>query len=272
MLETWAADAGTLISFGLRPKLRPAEDADYHDLVLRYGERPEFAVGVRELAAGLGLRVLAVSERVGVVVGAAGESPFAVRIADYAKEASVEGRVSVRVMHGLAHLAIAAACFPRAADLDDRDRLARVSVVGIDRYLRELCRRLDEEHEDDNLDPPSDDLLLERAWRAYAKRPPVMHTGDGRAGMRTTQQAISRALGWLVDQGMMTRVSDDDAGTFRSTERYRIQVKHLAAHNAWVELRCTMDDRDDPSAVESMAPDVDADGSVTDASEVDQGV
>jgi hypothetical protein len=239
-MDSWAAEAGQLLAFALRPKLRPADDAEYADLVRRFAEQQDFADTTRNVAAGLGLRILAVSERAGAVVGAMDDSPFAVRVSDYARDAAGDARVGVRVMHGLAHLAIAASCFPRPADLDDPDRIARVSVETVDAYLRQLCERLDEQHADANLDAPADEPLLERAWRDFQRRPPVMVTSDGRAGMRTTQQAISRALKWLVEQGMMSAVSADGRGTYRSSERYRIQVKQLAAHETWVEMRQTL--------------------------------
>lgn len=239
-MDSWAAEAGQLLAFALRPKLRPADDADYAELVRRFAERQDFADCARNTAGGLGLRILAVSERAGVVVGAMEDSPFAVRITDYARDAAGDSRVGVRVLHGLAHLAIAASCFPRPADLDDPDRIARVSVEAIDALLRQLCERLDEQHADVNVDAPVDEPLLERAWRDFQRRSPVIGTDDGRAGSRATQQVITRALKWLVEQGMMTAVSSDGGGTFRSTERYRVHVKQLAAHEAWAELRRTL--------------------------------
>lgn len=260
--ERYAADAGELIGYGLRPKLRPSEDGDYADLLRRYDEQPEFASAVVQTADGMGLRVLAASDRAGLVLGAAEDSAFAVRVSDYAKEASVESKVSLRVMHGLAHLAIAASAFPRPADLDDPDHIGRLTVSGVDRYLRDLCRRLDEQIDDDNVDAPADEPLLERAWRSYGQRPPVIGTVDGRAGNRSTQQAIARACNWLVEQGMLSRVSEDDGGTFRSTERYRIEVKHLACHETWLELRTAMGDDPDEAVTEAELTGVAADPSL----------
>lgn len=56
-----AADAARLVSFGLQPKLQPARDQEYADLLRRYREDPPFARLADAVATGLGLIVLEVS-------------------------------------------------------------------------------------------------------------------------------------------------------------------------------------------------------------------
>ncbi|MFD8960801.1 hypothetical protein ACFV0W_28645, partial [Streptomyces anulatus] len=72
-----AADAARLVSFGLQPKLLPARDAEYADLLRRYREESAFARLADAVATGLGLIVLEVSPRAGMAVTAGEDSVFA---------------------------------------------------------------------------------------------------------------------------------------------------------------------------------------------------
>lgn len=56
-----AADAARLVAFGLQPKLQPARDQEYAELLRRYREDSPFARLADAVAAGLGLVVLEVS-------------------------------------------------------------------------------------------------------------------------------------------------------------------------------------------------------------------
>ena len=128
--ELDAADAARLVSFGLQPKLQPARDQEYGELLRRYREDPAFARLADAVATGLGLVVLEVSPRAGMAVTAAEDSVFAVRMGDYARRTSAD---SVdRFLHGLAHLAVAAMAFPRPEDLADDGYIGRVSVHGVE--------------------------------------------------------------------------------------------------------------------------------------------
>ncbi len=75
-----AADAARLVAFGLQPKLQPARDQEYAELLRRYREDSPFARLADAVAAGLGLVVLEVSPRAGMAVTAAEDSVFAVRM------------------------------------------------------------------------------------------------------------------------------------------------------------------------------------------------
>ena len=62
------ADASRLVSFGVQPKLLPARDAEYAELIRRYRDDPSFARLADAVATGLGLIVLEVSTRAGMAV------------------------------------------------------------------------------------------------------------------------------------------------------------------------------------------------------------
>ncbi|GAA4668211.1 hypothetical protein GCM10023347_21850 [Streptomyces chumphonensis] len=231
-----AADAARLVAFGLQPKLVPARDADYAELLRRHRDDPGFARLTDAVAAGLGLIVLEVSARAGMAVTAAEDSVFAVRMGDYARRAATDA--TDRFLHGLAHLAVAALAFPRPEDLADDGYIGRVSVNGVDAFVRQTCRRLEEraEEQGENTDPATDAPGLEAAWRVYARRSATGATKDARRLAGSTTGIVGKAVAFLVDSGFLQRTGDESGGTFRTTARYQLQVRDMAGGAALTEL------------------------------------
>jgi hypothetical protein len=230
------SDAARLVAFGLQPRLLPARDADYADLVRRHREDPRFASLADAVAAGLGLVVLEVSPRAGMAVTAAEDSVFAVRMGDYARRTAADS--GDRFLHGLAHLAVAALAFPRPEDLADDSYIGRVTVNGVDAFVRQACRRLEERAEElgENTDPATDSPGLEAAWRIWARRSATGATKDARRPAASTTGIVAKALAFLTDSGFLQRTGDDGGGTYRTTARYQLQVRDMAGSAAMAEL------------------------------------
>ncbi|TXJ71799.1 hypothetical protein E2C11_34005 [Streptomyces lavendulae] len=231
-----AADAARLVACGLQPKLQPARDQDYTELLRRYREDPAFARLADAVAAGLGLVVLEVSPRAGMAVTAAEDSVFAVRMGDYARRTTADS--GDRFLHGLAHLAVAALAFPRPEDLADDGYIGRVTVNGVDAFVRQACRRLEEraEEQGENTDPATDAPGLEAAWRIWARRSATGATKDARRPASSTTGIVAKALVFLTDSGFLQRTGDEGGGTYRTTARYQLQVRDMAGTAALAEL------------------------------------
>ena len=171
-----------------------------------------------------------------LAVAAAEDSLFAVRMGDYSRRAASES--TDRFLHGLAHLAVAALAFPRPEDLADDGYLGRITVNGVDSFVRQACRRLEEQADADgaNTDPASDAPGLEAAWRVWARRTATGATKDARRLSGSTIGIVAKAVMFLVDSGFLQKVSDDSGGTYRTTARYQLQVRDLAGSAAMAEL------------------------------------
>jgi hypothetical protein len=227
------------VAFGMRPKLLVSRDLSYGELVKRFIADAVFQEKVEAVAEGLGLTVLAVSARTGIVLGPTADSVFEQKFDDYARRASLGERGAVeRVLHGLAHLAIAAIAFPRPDDLASDTYVGRVSVEQADSVVREACDVLATRAAaaEEAADPLEEAPQLERVWRVYLRRPAATLTKDGRAAPSTTRGIIARALRFLADQGFLVKMSDEQDGTYRTTPRYQVQVRELAAQRAFDEL------------------------------------
>jgi hypothetical protein len=232
-------EAARLVAMGLRSKHVPDRDVVYRDLVLRYSQDDAFAGLVNAVAAGLGLLILDVTARSGIVVAADSGSVFEIKMDDYARQAKLrERRDTEKVLHGIAHLAVAALCFPRPDDLANDQYVGRVSVEQVDLVVRETCRALDERAGDnlDNDDPSAEEPELERTWRAYLRRPEVAATKDNRHYSDSTRGMVRRALRWLAENGLLHAVGEETDEVFRTTSRYQIHVRQLASHAAFKEL------------------------------------
>jgi hypothetical protein len=234
-----AVESARLLAFGLRPKLIPSRDLVYSDLVKRAAQDDAFRELTEAIAEGLGLTVLAISPRTGVVLGPTEDSVFEQKFDEYARRALLgASRDLERVLHGVAHVAIAALAFPRPDDLANEAYVGRVSVETVDTVVREACMMLATRaaSAEDAGDPLEDAPELERVWRVYSRRPETALTKDGRLAPSTTRGVISKALRFLADQGFLVKMSDADGGTYRTTPRYQVQVRELAAERAFAEL------------------------------------
>lgn len=218
------ADASRLVGYALRPRQRPARDQTYAELVRRYRTDDSFAELVAAITVGLDLVVLDADERHGLIVASTDDSVFAVRMSDYAKRTGGEGKAAERVLHALAHLGAATLAYPRPADLANPAYVGRITVNGVEAFIREAGRRLGEAAAErgEDFDPLAGEPDLEAAWRLYTRR--TAAPGDGRRVSTSTLGMVSKALGFLADQGMLTRRSDQDGGTYATTSRYRVQV------------------------------------------------
>ncbi|HEY2203406.1 MAG TPA: hypothetical protein VGH99_02860 [Pseudonocardia sp.] len=229
-----AESAARLVSLGMRPRQLPARDPVYAGLVTRYRDEDGFKDLVHRVAAGLGLVVLAVTEQSGVVLAATEDSAFEIKMDEYARRTALQNRQADKVLHGLTHLAVAALAYPRPDDLGNDSYVGRVSVELVDAAVREACRVLEERAEGEE-DPLSDAPELERVWRVYLRRPSAAATKDGRLAPDTTRGIAARALRFLAEQGFLV-VVDADAGVYRTTPRYQVQVRELASARAFDEL------------------------------------
>jgi len=226
-------DAARLLSYGLRPKIRPGANPDYRELLRRFRQDAGLRARCEAVGRGLGLLILGATDH-GIALGAEDDGPFAMRLADYRRQST---SVADRMCHGLIHLAIAAWCFPTAQHLEERDSVAgvRVSVNRTVSYLVELCSQLKDRTNDEDAEESSPELA--EAWRTVLSRAETRATADGRRAATTLAGMVAHALETLETGGLMRRVGDEDGGTWQALGSYRMQVRELAAHDSFLLVR-----------------------------------
>lgn len=233
-------DAAALLRFGLQPRLLPHSpgQTEYLRLTRSWASRPQLQQVTEQLAEGLGLWVLAVDPQAGVVCCGEAGGPFDVSMGDFLRQARAETQWAQRVVFAVALLAAWRLCYPRSAHLDDPERVARLSQQELLAYVDGLCDRLDETVEamGEDVEPPIDQPGLERSWRAWERRGKAARTPDGRRSSRTTGAIVSRALEWMVDQGLLDKRGDDEGGMFIARPRLRLLVREVAGTAVYTEL------------------------------------
>ena len=234
-----AGDAARLVGFALKPKVAQGSDPDYAALCGLYRTDDGFREVVERVADGLGLVVLDHTEQGLIVAPADAASPFAFRLSDYARGLDLRRRVLV----GLVHLGVAAVCYPREADLEV-DLVVRRSVAQVEALLRQACDAFADAAADDPAVGEDGDVAL--AWREYRATPSSRLRRDGGLTADCTLGVITNAFEWLVAQGFARTTAT--AGTYQVLDRYRVQVRELAGHEALERLRALV-----PEAPEGVA-------------------
>jgi len=223
-----AERCGRLIRFALLPRLLPADEAEYLDLVREFLSNALVQDTTSALARGLGLRVLSVSTQSGLVLGTMADSPFLLHRDDYHSRMSA----SDRIVQGLIHLAIASWCFPRAEDLREADDVlpARIAVEDLVEYLHTLCEEL-KAREERNVAVPSAEVHM--AWQHIMALGKYADSADGRGSFATLAGKVRYALNFLADHGFLKREGSDVCPRWLARPAFRIHVRELAGHEAF---------------------------------------
>jgi hypothetical protein len=222
--EPTVRNAARLAYKALHTSLSPINDSEYRELLALYRADPTFHRYVEDVAVGLELQILDMSEQRGlIVVPASRESRFAVRLADIRSGMTPDQKASLV----LAHIAVAAVFFPTTDGLDDDNYSPPPASVATCRdTLYALARRLKELSDL----PPDIPPELAPGWEAISALPVAIPAGQ-RASPASVVGVVKLALNHMAQNGLvrLDREADDDAAvTYTVTHRLRVQLRELA--------------------------------------------
>ena len=256
-------DIGTLLSFAFQPTQRPGRNPEYRRILSRYRVEVDVRTATDAILYGLGIRPLSDGD-FGLILGVEAESPLAFRFSDMPNTATREGRL----MAGLVMVGLAAYAFPTPADLDE-ERVRRVPDVEFETWLRQMCERMQVRTAAGEVIPEEG---LDAAWRVYTAMPSTLvgdrGRGSGRLSPKCSLYWVRNTLAWLTDQGMARQDTSAREQSWTLTERFRVQVKDMAAERAYEHLaavargdapRFTVAPATDPSGDPSLGADGDGD-------------
>lgn len=228
LTETDHTDLGTLLAFALQPTQRPGRSPEYRRILGRYRTEADFRTATDAVLHGLGAIALADGE-FGLILGVDAESPLAFRFSDMPHTTTREGRL----LAGLVIVGLAAWAFPSPADLDE-ERVRRVPEIEFETWFRQICDRLKVRDAAGEVIPEEG---LDQAWRVYAALPSTLvgdrGRGSGRLSPKCSLYWVRTTLSWLEGQGMARVESTKKEQTWTLTERFRVQVRDMAAENAY---------------------------------------
>jgi hypothetical protein len=212
-----ATDIGILLGWAARPREIPARNDEYHRLILRYRNEPDFARLAEAVFLGAGLH-LSVDERVGAIAAASPDSPLRLTMGDFMKRANLAQRSVV----GAVILAVASTAYPDTSMLEDPDRMATFTV----RSVVDLLDRVADAHaRDTDPDGSADDDLVE-AWRFWNQLNPDRHDKK-RASLKDRYGVVIKVCNTLTEAGYLTDRGDLEGGTWTSRPRFRHAVISL---------------------------------------------
>lgn len=212
-----AIDIGRILGWAARPRETPARHDDYHRVVTRYRNEPDFAAMVDAVFTGAGL-FLKVDDRDGIIVTANLDSPLRVTVSDIMKRAQPQHRAVI----GAVILAVARTAYPEPPMLDEPDRLAVFTTQAVvDTLDRAAQLHADAASEDGGADEA--DVESWRRWLALAAARPnaQRRSANDRPGV------VNRVCRVLADAGYLTMRGETDGGTWVARPRLRHAVAAL---------------------------------------------
>ncbi len=242
------ADAGRLIGWAARPKDRPARSVSYREVVDKYLDNQEFADLVDQVAVGAGLTII-VDRAVGVVAIAEEDSPLREPLSSFMKKANVS-----RAMAGLVILAIVKTAYPLEGQIDDAERVPRVSVYAVTDYVNRLVEGIAASAGDPDADHPENSELF-RAWSAlrHARSELVRSSTKDRPGL------VNKVCQHFENEGLLTRPGPEDGGTWRVTPRFRIVAKSVIEDSAIFTRLMLLTQQAQDGTTDAMAAPLDVD-------------
>lgn len=222
-LPSKSKSAARLLYKALHSMLVPINDAEYRDLLAHYRADPAFANEVQDIAAGMELTILDVSERGLVVVPASRESKYAIKMTDLRTGLDAKQKAALL----LAHLSIAATFYPTTDGLDDDNFIPPPSSVADFRNtLHSLAKHLQ------GSAPPTQDVPAELApgWDYIASLAVIVPAAQ-RASLNSVVGFIKLALKHMREGGLVRldrETDDEETESYTPTQRLRVQLRELA--------------------------------------------
>lgn len=231
-----AFKAGRLFHYAFNLRERPAQNAEYAQLINEYVNRSEMRCIFDQFVEACFLEVLEVSS-VGVFLAPKPPdrrqgSTFCFRLADY----KTFDDPHERVLQGTIQLVLASYVFPTPERLDDPiDSLGspvRISefVEYFDQLLeqfRQLCSRM-----------PCDNPDEEPIWQRLRAMVLQLPTDSGRQPRHTLTRQVQIACSILEREGLFRKqeARAGDTEKFIPLPQYRVHVRHLADHGRLYEF------------------------------------
>lgn len=214
--ETSPANAAKLLNKGLLPKLSPANDKEYRELLALYDADEAMRLLTKEIAQGLGLSVLTATTRGIVLVASDADSRFAFRVADLRANLTPDEKSIVVLIH----TAIAAQFYPTGESLDDERTAPPVTERAVLDSLKAMCRQFLSQGPAESQGLPRE---LEQGWKAVLNKP-ESRPEEKRRTSGTLEGLIAIVFRKMIESGLV-RSDDIDSNNPRYTANYRLTVQ-----------------------------------------------
>lgn len=227
-----AFKASRLLYKALQTGKSPKLDLEYRDLLATFRAEPDFQKLCSEIANGLELQILDVTERGIVIAPSNPNSRFAYGLSDIKTGMSDPEKCALV----LAHVAIAAVFFPTTEALDNEEFVpAPQSIAKFRDALYQLAKHLESA-------TITDEFALEHlrpGWDMIA-RSTMGIPGKSRASVASIEGIVKLAVNSLRQGGLLKDhlgSEDEVHKTYTPTFRFRTQLRDFALGNLYELVR-----------------------------------
>lgn len=210
--------ATRILMLAMMPRITPANNTEYGELLTRFSTDPDFKECTRAVARGMGVQIYTDLVQHGLMLVPLEGGFLAPRLDSFRRNM----RFRERVAYGLLHYILAAYVFPSEDALsDDLDVLsARIRPAEVARFAVEAC---------ENLKSNSDhrEILSEEMIEAYAHLLSLREGDAGASGQNSLVGIIRTILERYEREGLFNVFEEDGESVYRSRPQFRVQVRFM---------------------------------------------
>ncbi|HEY5706186.1 MAG TPA: hypothetical protein VIS96_11495 [Terrimicrobiaceae bacterium] len=213
-----AENATRLLLLAMTPRVTPANNTEYGELLTRFSTDPDFKEITRAIARGMGVHIYTELIQHGLMLVPHEGGFFAPTLDSFRRGM----RFRERVAYGLLHYVLAAFVFPSEEALNDDFEVlsARIRPADVARFAVESCESL-------KTNESSREVLSEEMIEAYSH---LLSLREGDTG-GTSQTSIASMVRTILDkyerEGLFNVFEENAEAVYRSRPQFRVQVRFI---------------------------------------------
>ena len=213
------AEAATrLLLLAMTPRITPANNTEYGELLTRFSTDPDFKEFTRAVARGMGVRIYTDIIQHGLMLVPQEDGFLAPRLDVFRRNMRFRDRITYRLLHYV----LAACVFPSEEALaDDVEVLsARIRPADVARFAVETCENL-------KSSTATREILSEEMIEAYAHILSLREGDAGAAGQNNLLAMIRTILDRYEREVLFNVFEENGESVYRSRPQFRLQVRFM---------------------------------------------
>jgi len=213
------AEAATrLLLLAMTPRITPANNTEYGEMLTRFSTDPDFKEFTRAVARGMGVQIYTDVVQHGLMLVPVEGGFFAPRLDSFRRGM----RFRERVAYGFLHYVLAAYVFPSDEALGDELEVlsARIRPADVARFAVETCENL-------KSNTANREILSEEMIEAYSHLLSMREGDAGGPGQNNLVSMLRTILDKYEREGLFNVFEEDGESVYRSRPQFRVQVRFM---------------------------------------------
>jgi hypothetical protein len=212
-----AAGAVRVLLLAMTPRVTPANNAEYGELLQRYASDVTFRDLVKAVARAMEVQIYNDSTLNGLMLVSQAEGFFAPTLESFRRKMSFRERVA----YGLLHFVLAAYVYPNEDRLNDEDDVMshKIRAADVARYTVEVCQSLKSANGNGH-------LFSEQCIEGFNHLLSLPET-EAAGGRNNLVSMIAFVLEKYAREGLLQQLEEAGEILFRARPQFRVQVRFL---------------------------------------------